>query len=94
VTYIKTVGVPSAFSPNGDGNNDVLCVKGGAGFATIDFKVFNRYGQLVFETQDELIGWDGMVNEKALNNGTFCVYFRIYFQRNRRWDFKWKNNLN
>jgi gliding motility-associated-like protein len=42
--------------------------------------VFNRYGQLVFETQDELIGWDGMVNEKALNNGTFCYILEYTFR--------------
>jgi len=78
VTYIESVGVPSAFSPNGDGNNDVLFVKG-AGFATIDFKVYNRYGQLVFETQDQSIGWDGTFNGKTLNSGTFAYILEYTF---------------
>jgi len=79
VTYIESVGVPSAFSPDGDGNNDILYVKG-AGFAAIDFKVYNRYGQLVFQTQDQSIGWDGTVNGKPLNQGTFAYVLDYSFQ--------------
>jgi gliding motility-associated-like protein len=52
------VDVPSAFSPNGDGNNDILYVRGGA-IERIHFRIFNRWGELVFETTDINIGWDG-----------------------------------
>ncbi|HPE57303.1 MAG TPA: gliding motility-associated C-terminal domain-containing protein [Bacteroidales bacterium] len=52
------IGIPTAFSPNGDGLNDVLFVRG-SGFTEIEFKVFNRFGQLVFETNDPAEGWDG-----------------------------------
>ena len=52
------VGIPSAFSPNGDGANDKLYARG-KGIKTIDLKVYNRFGQLVFETTDINIGWDG-----------------------------------
>ncbi|WP_123891689.1 DUF7948 domain-containing protein [Chitinophaga costaii] len=50
--------VPSAFSPNGDGLNDVLLVKA-FGVEKFDLKIFNRQGQLVFQTNDPLIGWNG-----------------------------------
>ena len=55
------VGVPSAFSPNGDGENDVLYVRGAA-IATLDLKIYNRWGQLVFETTTKEKGWDGTFN--------------------------------
>jgi gliding motility-associated-like protein len=51
--------VPTAFSPNGDGRNDVLRPKA-LGMRTIRyFKVYNRLGQLVFETTELNKGWDG-----------------------------------
>jgi gliding motility-associated-like protein len=50
--------VPNAFSPNGDGMNDVLLVRG-FGISKFSFKIFNRWGQLVFESNDPAIGWDG-----------------------------------
>lgn len=56
-----TVGVPTAFSPNGDGQNDILYVRG-EGLTTISLKIYNRWGQLVFETSDQSKGWDGTFN--------------------------------
>lgn len=52
------IAVPSAFSPNGDGTNDVLFVRGG-GIESFSLKIYNRWGQMVFETQDMALGWDG-----------------------------------
>ncbi len=49
------VFVPEAFSPNGDGQNDVLYVRGDC-INTLDFKVFDRWGNKVFETKDKIIG--------------------------------------
>lgn len=55
--------LPKAFSPNGDGQNDILYVRG-AGIETIDLKIFNRWGELVFESLDVAIGWDGKYKGK------------------------------
>ena len=55
------VGLPTGFSPNGDGENDILYVRGAA-IAKLDLKIFNRWGQLVFETTSQQIGWDGTYN--------------------------------
>ncbi len=55
------IGLPTAFSPNGDGENDILYVRGAA-IATLDLKIFNRWGQLVFETNTQTKGWDGTFN--------------------------------
>lgn len=50
--------VPNAFSPNGDGKNDVLYVRG-FGIGKMLFRIYNRWGVLVFETADRTKGWDG-----------------------------------
>ncbi len=50
--------VPSGFSPNEDGMNDTLYVRGGP-IKTLEFKVYNKWGQLIFSTNDPSQGWDG-----------------------------------
>lgn len=65
------IGVPNSFSPNDDGKNDVLMVDG-LGISSLMFKVFNRYGQKVFESDDQSIGWDGKMNGEPLNPATFA----------------------
>ena len=53
------VKVPTAFTPNGDGNNDIMYARGFGIKKLLHFKIYNRWGQLLFYTQDEKIGWDG-----------------------------------
>jgi len=54
-----TFYVPTAFTPNGDGTNDIFRPTA-VGIASMEyFRVFNRYGELVYETQDITKGWDG-----------------------------------
>lgn len=62
--------VPNAFSPNNDGVNDVLYVRGQC-LETLTFMVFNRWGQKVFETTDKTIGWDGTFKGDIMNTGVF-----------------------
>ncbi len=51
--------VPSAFTPNGDGHNDILFVKGGP-FKILTFRVFNEWGNEIFNTTSQSNGWDGI----------------------------------
>jgi gliding motility-associated-like protein len=53
--------VPTAFTPNGDGHNDILYVRGGP-FEKMQFRVYNNWGELVFQSTDQNIGWDGTVS--------------------------------
>lgn len=53
------IAVPTAFTPNGDGMNDYLYPLNAYEARDLDFKVFNRYGQLVFETHNWTHKWDG-----------------------------------
>lgn len=54
-----SVDVPTAFTPNNDNTNDIIYVKGWGLKKLIYFKVFNRLGQVVFETDNLTTGWDG-----------------------------------
>ena len=63
--------VPTAFSPNGDGKNDVLRPIL-LGMKDLNyFKVFNRFGQMVFSTTEKGRGWDGRFNGKGQDPATF-----------------------
>jgi gliding motility-associated-like protein len=59
IDFIRLIGVPNAFSPNGDGLNDMIFVEG-EGIVNLNFKIYNRWGEVVFETTDQNIGWDGV----------------------------------
>jgi len=61
ITVVLLPDVPSAFSPNGDGQNDLFLVRGGP-FKSINVRVYNNWGQLIFETNDQLEGWNGTYN--------------------------------
>ena len=54
-----TLDVPTSFTPNGDGVNDVIYAKGWGISELTEFKIFNRWGQIVFETTDLEEGWKG-----------------------------------
>ena len=63
--------VPNAFSPNGDGLNDIFRAIPVGIVSTDWFRVFNRFGQLVFETNQWLKGWDGKFKGKTQPLGTY-----------------------
>lgn len=65
--------IPSAFSPNGDGKNDVLYVRSNL-ITTLYFAIYDRWGQNVFETKDISKGWDGTFNGKKLDPAVFGYY--------------------
>lgn len=66
--------VPSAFSPNGDGKNDILRIIPVNIAQLTEFKVFNRWGEKVFETRDINQGWNGVYQNKVQDIGVY-VYF-------------------
>lgn len=67
--------VGDAFSPNNDGANDILYVRG-SGFKNLFFAVYDRWGEKVFDTDDVLKGWDGTYKNKLLAPGVFVYYLK------------------
>jgi gliding motility-associated-like protein len=55
------IAVPSAFTPNNDGRNDYLYPLNAFKATDLQFRIFNRYGQVVFETTDPAKKWDGTI---------------------------------
>ena len=74
------LAVPSAFTPNGDGQNDQLRVLNAIKAEKLEFKVFNRWGQLLFKTADWKQGWDGTFKRLAQPTGVY-VWFLGYTDR-------------
>ena len=73
----SSVDVPTAFTPNGDGINDIIYV-GGWGIKKLNyFRIFNRYGQLIFETNDLKTGWDGTYRSVAQNMETYVYQLSV-----------------
>jgi gliding motility-associated-like protein len=78
VTHFKKLFIPTAFTPNGDGQNDVFRVKG-LGIAYFSMQVFNRVGNLVYQTEDYSSGWDGKVREELAPTGTYVYMIQYAF---------------
>jgi len=65
------MGVPNAFTPDGNSLNDVFKPTINQAIKDFSFIVFNRYGQTVFETRDYGKGWDGTINGKKQPAGSY-----------------------
>ncbi len=70
VEFNDEIFIPTAFSPNGDGLNESYGVITSA-FKNVEFKVFDRWGAMVFETDDLTIKWDGNINGEPAQMGTY-----------------------
>jgi gliding motility-associated-like protein len=76
--------LPNTFTPNGDGQNDIFKpLKNAFRFIEkVDFQVFNRWGQQVFQTTDPHLGWNGKnANGEDLASGTYFYTCVVYEQR-------------
>ncbi|HYG50418.1 MAG TPA: gliding motility-associated C-terminal domain-containing protein, partial [Flavobacteriales bacterium] len=70
--------VPTAFSPNKDGANEMQCVLGNC-IAALYFAIFDRWGEKVFETHDQKMCWDGTYKGKVMNTAVFVYYLEATF---------------
>ncbi|MCB0635826.1 MAG: gliding motility-associated C-terminal domain-containing protein, partial [Lewinella sp.] len=81
----RQVYIPSAFSPNGDGTNDILYIQGDDKVANVkSFLIFNRWGESVFENydfqvNDPLEGWDGTYRGQMVNSAVYVYYAEVEF---------------
>ncbi len=85
VNKARQVLVPTAFTPNGDGNNDLLLVHGVPGTEVLKYKVFDRWGSLLFENGDFMIndpveGWNGTYRNERLTSGVYIWQVTIRYQ--------------
>ena len=69
---LSSLDVPTAFTPNGDGINDIIYVGGWGIKKLIEFKIYNRWGELLFVSNDLLDGWDGTYKGVPQNIETYA----------------------
>jgi gliding motility-associated-like protein len=87
------VFVPNTFSPNGDGVNDVFYPRGTGVFRIKNLRIFNRWGQIVFDrsninANDPSAGWDGTLNGKKLPSDVFVYTLEVVCENNTTLVFK------
>jgi len=74
---LSNVFIPNAFSPNGDGNNDILYIHGLDPLQSFEFIVFNRWGQQVWSTTTMANGWDGTTDGKPNPTGVYAYMIKV-----------------
>ncbi len=79
IDYRQTLFVPTAFTPNGDGNNDLFGVVNMSVQKIIEFRVFNRWGQEIFSTTDSRQGWDGTWKGVPQQTGSYNYIIRVSY---------------
>lgn len=67
--------IPNGFSPNGDNNNDVYYIYGD--IAEFEIVIYNRWGQIVYESHDQKKGWDGTYNGNKVQSGIYAYKLTI-----------------
>ncbi len=71
-----SIFLPNAFSPNGDGENDILLLRGG-NISSMHLAIHDRWGDLVFETRNQNTGWDGTYKGKLAAPAVFVFYLDV-----------------
>lgn len=70
VTPQQKLYIPNAFTPNGDGINDAFGVKG-EGLRNFTMRIFDRWGEIIFESDNPLHQWDGSYKGRPVQEGTY-----------------------
>jgi gliding motility-associated-like protein len=76
------IDLPTTFTPNGDGTNDIIYVKGWGIKDLISFDIYNRWGELVFTTSNIAEGWNGYYKGMLQNNDTYVWKVKALTWRN------------
>lgn len=74
---VTSIDVPTAFTPNGDHENDVIYVNGWGIKQLLEFKIYNRWGQLVFESTEITEGWDGYYKGELQPQDTYVYQAEV-----------------
>lgn len=86
--------MPNAFSPNGDGINDIYRAKNSyQSIVEFDAYIFNRWGHKIYEWHDPAGGWDGKFNGKDVKQGVYFVLVKAKGADGRKYNIKKDVNL-
>jgi gliding motility-associated-like protein len=85
VTKPRRAAAPGAFTPNGDGTNDIFFIQGDDKVSKVlVFRVYDRWGELIFSTEntvpnDPITGWDGTFKGEKMNSGVYAWYAEVEY---------------
>jgi gliding motility-associated-like protein len=71
------IAIPSAFTPNNDGINDIYRIPATEGTVIATMKIYSRWGQLLYDDMADL-GWDGTYGGVAQPNATYTCFVTYY----------------
>jgi len=77
VVDLDGVYVPTGFTPNGDGNNDLLKPLFGTKYQLLEFSIYNRWGQHLFTTATTGAGWDGSFGGKKADQDVYVWVLKV-----------------
>jgi gliding motility-associated-like protein len=72
----SAIYIPNAFTPNNDGLNDLFEIKGFNNCEDIEFKIYNRWGEVIFKTNDINDYWDGTYQGQKVEGGVYVYELR------------------
>jgi len=85
------VFIPTIFSPNADGLNDELCILGDC-IVEMDLRIYDRWGELVFESTVQNECWDGTFRGKPMNSAVFV--YKLYVRTSDGMEIEESGNVN
>jgi gliding motility-associated-like protein len=77
VNPMNDIFVPSAFTPDNDGLNDMLRPFFGLKYSLIEFTIYNRWGEKIFITSEKGKGWDGKLNGRLQSPGSYVWSIKV-----------------
>jgi gliding motility-associated-like protein len=86
VNCILGIHIPTAFSPNGSGfsENNVYQIIAGQDIAEIAFKIIDRWGNILFESEDKEFQWDGSYKGQKCNNGVYAYFVDVSYSNGKK----------
>lgn len=88
-----SVYIPNAFSPYDDGVNETFVVKG-IGIQDFEMQVFDRWGSVIFQSDNLEYGWDGTAfSGQKMNNGTYMYHIYLTDVNRKPWVYNGELNL-
>jgi gliding motility-associated-like protein len=79
VVLPDNIFIPTGFTPNNDGSNDLFRVRGN-NILHYDMSIFNQWGKRIFHSPTEANGWNGEANGQPVPNGTYAYAIEVYFE--------------
>ncbi|HMT30173.1 MAG TPA: gliding motility-associated C-terminal domain-containing protein, partial [Bacteroidia bacterium] len=87
VVLNNNIFIPTGFTPNNDGNNDLFRVRGN-NIRSSEMQLFNQWGERIWYSQKETLGWDGTINGTLVPNGTYAYVIEVTFDNGSKENFR------